>query len=154
MLKNKYGFQVNISLSIFFIAFCDLFTYFPSSSWSAKVCPGLIYKVKVTLRLTASQSVLVSSPLWGPGTYFCPILDKYGLCRRRSPSLTRGRVCHLSRSLCLCPVFTCTYRVTYLQDYVQYIQRLCQSSRRCAANLAVSTSARTATCSPERWQAW
>jgi hypothetical protein len=30
MLKNKYGFQVNISLSIFFIAFCDLFTDFPS----------------------------------------------------------------------------------------------------------------------------
>jgi hypothetical protein len=26
MLKNKNGFQVNISLSIFFIAFCDLFT--------------------------------------------------------------------------------------------------------------------------------
>jgi hypothetical protein len=30
MLKNKNGFQVNISLSIFFIAFCDLFTDFPS----------------------------------------------------------------------------------------------------------------------------
>jgi hypothetical protein len=30
MLKNKDGFQVNISLSIFFIAFCDLFTDFPS----------------------------------------------------------------------------------------------------------------------------
>jgi hypothetical protein len=30
MLKNKYGFQVNISLSIFFIAFCDLFTDFLS----------------------------------------------------------------------------------------------------------------------------
>jgi hypothetical protein len=30
MLKNKYGFQVNISLSIFFIAFCDLFTDFPT----------------------------------------------------------------------------------------------------------------------------
>jgi hypothetical protein len=29
MLKNKNGFQVNISLSIFFIAFCDLFTDFP-----------------------------------------------------------------------------------------------------------------------------
>jgi hypothetical protein len=26
MLKNKNGFQVNISLSIFFIAFCNLFT--------------------------------------------------------------------------------------------------------------------------------
>jgi hypothetical protein len=30
MLKNKNGFQVNISLSIFFVAFCDLFTDFPS----------------------------------------------------------------------------------------------------------------------------
>jgi hypothetical protein len=30
MLKNKDGFQVNISLSIFFIAFCDLFTDFPT----------------------------------------------------------------------------------------------------------------------------
>jgi hypothetical protein len=30
MLKNKNGFQVNISLSIFFIAFCDLFTDFPT----------------------------------------------------------------------------------------------------------------------------
>jgi hypothetical protein len=30
MLKNKNGFQVNISLSIFFIAFCDLFADFPS----------------------------------------------------------------------------------------------------------------------------
>jgi hypothetical protein len=30
MLKNKNGFQVNISPSIFFIAFCDLFTDFPS----------------------------------------------------------------------------------------------------------------------------
>jgi hypothetical protein len=29
-VKNKNGFQVNISLSIFFIAFCDLFTDFPS----------------------------------------------------------------------------------------------------------------------------
>jgi hypothetical protein len=35
MLKNKYGFQVNISLSIFFIAFCDLFTGFPSYVESA-----------------------------------------------------------------------------------------------------------------------
>jgi hypothetical protein len=32
MLTNKNGFQVNISLSIFFIAFCDLFTDFPRSS--------------------------------------------------------------------------------------------------------------------------
>jgi hypothetical protein len=30
MLKNKNGFQVNISLSIFFIDFCDVFTDFPS----------------------------------------------------------------------------------------------------------------------------
>jgi hypothetical protein len=30
MLKNKNGFQINISLSSFFIAFCDLFTDFPS----------------------------------------------------------------------------------------------------------------------------
>jgi hypothetical protein len=36
MLKNKYGFQVNISLSIFFTAFCDLFTDFPSYNTPSK----------------------------------------------------------------------------------------------------------------------
>jgi hypothetical protein len=38
MLKNKNNFQVNISLSVFFIAFCDLFTDFPSYFMSTMVC--------------------------------------------------------------------------------------------------------------------
>jgi hypothetical protein len=43
MLKNKDGFQVNISLSIFFIAFCDLFTDFPSYiKHSGSVCDSKV----------------------------------------------------------------------------------------------------------------
>jgi hypothetical protein len=51
MLKNKNGFQVNISLSIFFIAFCDLFTDFPSYvlvNISVRICIKII-KLNVKL---------------------------------------------------------------------------------------------------------
>jgi hypothetical protein len=44
MLKNKNGFQVNISLSIFFIAFCDLFTDFPSYIISTDWCAPFNHK--------------------------------------------------------------------------------------------------------------
>jgi hypothetical protein len=51
--------------------------------------------VRVTLRLTVSPSVLVSSPVWGPwpDIYFDWKLLSYLF---GAPSLTRGRVCHLS----------------------------------------------------------
>jgi hypothetical protein len=47
------------------------------------------------LRLTVSLSVLVSSPVWGswPDIYFDLKLQS---CPYGAPSLTRGRVCHLS----------------------------------------------------------
>jgi hypothetical protein len=65
-------------------------------------------EVKVTLRLTVSQPisqyVLVSSPLWDlwPDITFYPkvIVWKLLSCLRGTPSLTRGRVCHLSFLVC------------------------------------------------------
>jgi hypothetical protein len=52
-------------------------------------------RLRVTLWLTVSLSVLVSSPVWGswPDIYFDWKLQS---CPYGAPSLTRGRVCHLS----------------------------------------------------------
>jgi hypothetical protein len=60
---------------------------------------GVKVKVKVTLRPTASQSVLVSSPIWD---FWPEIFSFFFSCSKlrsflcRAPSLTIGRVCHLS----------------------------------------------------------
>jgi hypothetical protein len=60
-------------------------------------------EVEVTLQLTVdrsvSQYVKVSSPLWDlwPDITFCPKAVFWNLsCLCGAPSLTRGRVCHLS----------------------------------------------------------
>jgi hypothetical protein len=60
-------------------------------TWWTDAC----VRVRVTLRLTVSLSVLVSSPVWGswPDIYFEWKLQS---CPYGAPSLTRGRVCHLS----------------------------------------------------------
>jgi hypothetical protein len=63
--------------------------------------PLILIKVKVTLRLTVSQSV--SQP-WcraksGLITRFLLLFDSFGLLFCGAPSLTRGRVCLLSESL-------------------------------------------------------
>jgi hypothetical protein len=80
---------------------------------------------------TDSQSVLVSNPLWGSRPDFSHTLDIYGLCRRVAPSLTRGRVRHLSGSQSV----ICTELFTFLTHDMHsrtLYKRLCQS-RRCAA---------------------
>jgi hypothetical protein len=48
-------------------------------------------KVKVTLRLTVSQSVCL-------GVEIFLLVSKFLSCPCGAPSLTRGRVCHLSES--------------------------------------------------------
>jgi hypothetical protein len=53
-------------------------------------------KVKVTLRLTVSQSVLVSSPNLGLLTRGFFFFQNYRLVLFGAPSLTRSRVCHVS----------------------------------------------------------
>jgi hypothetical protein len=76
----------------------------------------------------------------------CHIPEDFGPCPRESPFVTRGRACHVSRSLSLslCPMFTHTHIYIHTQSHIftrscaiimQYIQRLCQS-RRCAADRA------------------
>jgi hypothetical protein len=46
---------------------------------------------------SVGQSVLVSSPVWGPRPDFVAVRHKR-FCRCVTPSVTRGRVCNLSRS--------------------------------------------------------
>jgi hypothetical protein len=68
---------------------------------SQSECLGV--EVEVTLQLTVSQYVKVSSPLWDswPNITFCPKVVFWNLlsCLCGAPSLTRGRVCHLSFSV-------------------------------------------------------
>jgi hypothetical protein len=52
MLKNKNGFQVNISLSIFFIAFCDLFTDMLMIYFN---CDGIFHQEFVSLNQVVTQ---------------------------------------------------------------------------------------------------
>jgi hypothetical protein len=56
--------------------------------------PDAEFKVKVTLRLTVSQYVLVSSPNRGHLTRI--FFSKLLFCLFGALSLTRGRVCHVS----------------------------------------------------------
>jgi hypothetical protein len=75
--------------------YCRTQTLFYCLIWDS---PNLVrVRVRVTLQLTVSQYVLVSSPIWD----FWPeiLLFFFFLkvtCHLGSPSLTRGRVCHLS----------------------------------------------------------
>jgi hypothetical protein len=65
--------------------------FYPASTRESRYC----YQVKVTLRPTASQSVLVSNPIWDFGRR-ASFSSKLRYCFSGEPSLTRGRVCHLS----------------------------------------------------------
>jgi hypothetical protein len=59
-------------------------------------------QVKVTLRLTVSQSVSLGvEPHPGLMTRYLLLFDRYGLCFFVAPSLTRGRVCLLYMLLAL-----------------------------------------------------
>jgi hypothetical protein len=59
-------------------------------------------KVKVTLRLTVSQSVSLGvEPHLGLMTRYLLLFDSYGLFFSGAPSLTRGRVCLLYMLLAL-----------------------------------------------------
>jgi hypothetical protein len=88
-------------------------------------------KVKVTLLLRVSQSVCFSVepkiflPVWKFLSYL------YG-----APSLTRGRVCNLSVTVCSnmsLSVCTTIYILPVINNfYIQYIQGLCQSGVRSA----------------------
>jgi hypothetical protein len=62
---------------------------------SVSICCLRQVKVKVTLRPTVSQDVLVSSPIWDfwPDFFF---FSKLLSCLFGAPSLTIGRVCHVS----------------------------------------------------------
>jgi hypothetical protein len=54
----------------------------------------ILFKVKVTMRLTVSQSVSLGVvPHLGPMTRYLLLFDSYGLIFCGAPSLTRGRVC-------------------------------------------------------------
>jgi hypothetical protein len=73
----------------------SLYLYSPGTGWSSYI------KVKVTLRLTVSQSVSMSW-CWAPfGSYVT--FDDY-CCLWGAPSLTRGRVCRLSVRVCIVEV--------------------------------------------------
>jgi hypothetical protein len=56
------------------------------------------------VEVTLQSDVMVSSPVWDlwPDTAFCPKAVSWKLlsCLFGAPSLTRGRVCHLSFSVC------------------------------------------------------
>jgi hypothetical protein len=80
---------------------------------------------------SVSQHVKVSSPLWDlwPDITFCPkfVFRKLLSCLCGAPSLTRGRVCHLSFSVCSnLPVFTSSIYVTCVLQfsnlYTSFIQ--------------------------------
>jgi hypothetical protein len=75
------------------------YLYPPGTGWSV-IPPGTVFpfqvKVKVTLRLTVSQSVCLGvKPKSGTfdQRFFC---SKLLSCLFGAPSLTRGRVCHVS----------------------------------------------------------
>jgi hypothetical protein len=59
-------------------------------------CQLTWFKVKVTLRLTVSQSVSLGvEPHLGLMTRYLLLFDSYGLAFCGVPSLTRGRICLL-----------------------------------------------------------
>jgi hypothetical protein len=70
---------------------------------------------------SVTQFVKVSSPLFDlwPGISFCPkVVWKFLCCLCRTPSLTRGRVCHLSFSVySTLSVFTSSIYVTWTGLY-------------------------------------
>jgi hypothetical protein len=75
------------------------------------MCLQLIkVKVKVTLRLTVSQSVSLGvEPHLGLMTRYLLLFDSYGLVFVGAPSLTRGRVCLLYMLLALASAATVFY---------------------------------------------
>jgi hypothetical protein len=96
-------------------------------------------RVRVTLRLTVSQPVSLGvEPLLGLMTRFLVLPSDYCcLCPLGgAPSLTRGRVCHLSVVFVMI-FMSCQniYISIYTLRYVQYVQGLCQS-RLCEADYA------------------
>jgi hypothetical protein len=88
-----------------------------------------IVRVRVTFRLTVSQSgsSWCRAPTGAHDQIFIPV-RKLLSCLYGAPSLTRGRVCHLSGSVRSLSVFTHYLQITnYQLEYVQYVQSLCQS---------------------------
>jgi hypothetical protein len=78
--------------------------------------------LQLTVRRSVSQYVKVSSPIWDlwPDITFCPkvVLWKLLSCLYGAPSLTRGRVCHLSFWVCSnLPVFTPSIYVTCVSQF-------------------------------------
>jgi hypothetical protein len=72
-------------------------------------------EAEVALRLTVSQYVLVSSPLWdlGPDIRY---LWKFLSCLCGAPSLTRGRICLLSVTVSsICPL------LSFLSFYTSHV---------------------------------
>jgi hypothetical protein len=94
---------------------CYRWTLRCSRSWV--VCRDLAVdvevKVEVTLRLTVSQSVLVSSPKLGHLTRIFLFPSKLLFCLFGAPSLTKGRVCHVSVF-----VIEVYHSLDYLQQYL------------------------------------
>jgi hypothetical protein len=82
-------------------------------------------RIRVTLRLTVSQPVSLGvEPLLGLMTiFFSPIYiyDHFGLCPVGAPSLTRGWICHLSKSLSCKNIYIVInmYSIIYIiQNYI------------------------------------
>jgi hypothetical protein len=87
-------------------------------------------RVRVTLRLTVSQSVCLGvEPRPGLMTRYWLLSDRYCLILGRAPSLTRGRVCHLSESVSSIMSIVIMYSYIHFMFYVilQYLHGLCQS---------------------------
>jgi hypothetical protein len=91
-------------------------------------------KVKVTLRLTVSQSLCLGvEPKYGTFDQSFIFFESYSLVIFGAPSLTRGQVCHVSvlsmKSTVVChfyKIFTLQFTMlnifTKVVKYVQYIQ--------------------------------
>jgi hypothetical protein len=121
-----------------------------AEAWTSEVQASQKSKSKSRYdRQSVCQSVLVSSPIWGPTPDFCHSQTVAVFSMRGGASLTRGRVCHLPRSKSVVHVtyiynFTCRHftqsvvkslvpcghllftvlHVTLVYMYVQYTQGL------------------------------
>jgi hypothetical protein len=84
-------------------------------------------RVRVTLRLTVSQSVSLGvEPRLGPMTRYELLFDSYCLVLGRAPSLTRGRVCHLSVSQSIVSMYN--FYILHVLDVIEYIYNIYKTS--------------------------